>query len=80
ARAQASPAMLSRGAYERLAIPGEKTPVTLYSNVAPGLFEGVVDKYMRDVHGNPICGTGANVPALTLERSGARAPAILAAE
>lgn len=92
ARAKASPAMLSRAAYEQLAQPGEKAPVALYSNVAPGLFEGVVDKYMRDVHGNPICGastpmasmspmtTGANQPALTFDRSGAHAPAILAAE
>ncbi|PYE28058.1 cytochrome bo3 quinol oxidase subunit 2 [Paraburkholderia silvatlantica] len=85
AQAKASPAMLSRAAYERLALPGEKTPVTLYSNVAPGLFDGVVGKYMRDVHGNPICGTvpsavpsavpGTGAPALTLNRS-----AILAAE
>lgn len=80
ARAQASPAVLSRGAYERLAIPGEKAPVALYSNVAPGLFEGVVGKYMRDVHGNPICGTPTTAPALTLDRSGAAAPATLAAE
>ncbi|WP_408734061.1 ubiquinol oxidase subunit II [Paraburkholderia bannensis] len=94
ARAKASPAMLSRGAYEQLAVPGEKAPVALYSNVAPGLFEGVVDKYMRDVHGNPICGTptgtnagagtGTGMPALTMtssvDRSGARAPAPLAAE
>lgn len=80
ARAKASPAVLSRGAYQQLAQPGEKAPVALYSNVAPGLFDGVVGQYMRDVHGNPICGTGANVPALTLERSGARAPATLAAE
>ncbi|HEY4805439.1 MAG TPA: ubiquinol oxidase subunit II [Paraburkholderia sp.] len=77
AQAKASPTMLSRAAYERLAQPGEKTPVTLYSNVAPGLFDGVVGKYMRDVHGNPICGTvpSASAPALTLNRS-----AILAAE
>ncbi|QGZ63213.1 ubiquinol oxidase subunit II [Paraburkholderia acidisoli] len=89
ARAKASPAMLSRGAYEQLAQPGEKAPVALYSNVAPGLFEGVVGKYMRDVHGNPICGTGAPMasmststakPALTFDRSGTHAPAILAAE
>ncbi|MCP3726672.1 ubiquinol oxidase subunit II [Paraburkholderia sp. CNPSo 3272] len=88
AQAKASPTMLSRAAYERLALPGEKTPVTIYSNVAPGLFDGVVGKYMRDVHGNPICGTvpavpgtvpgivpGTGAPALTLNRS-----AILAAE
>ncbi|HTR07566.1 MAG TPA: ubiquinol oxidase subunit II [Paraburkholderia sp.] len=77
ARAKASPAMLSRAAYEQLAQPGEKAPVTLYSNVAPGLFEGVVGKYMRDVHGNPICGTvaGVSTPALTLNHR-----AILAAE
>ncbi|PVX60020.1 cytochrome bo3 quinol oxidase subunit 2 [Paraburkholderia unamae] len=81
AQAKASPTMLSRAAYERLAQPGEKTPVTLYSNVAPGLFDGIVGKYMRDVHGNPICGAvpnatpGTGAPALTLNRS-----AILAAE
>ena len=77
ARAKASPDMLSRSAYEKLAQPGEKAPVTFYSNVAPGLYEGVVDKYMRDVHGNPICGTGAgaDTPALTFNRT-----ATLAAE
>jgi cytochrome o ubiquinol oxidase subunit II len=87
ARAKASPAKLSRSAYEQLAQPGEKAPVALYSYVAPDLFEGVVDKYMRDVHGNPICGApGTPAPALTLDRSGARVsatratPATLAAE
>ncbi|SDD02375.1 ubiquinol oxidase subunit II [Paraburkholderia lycopersici] len=78
AQAKASPTMLSRAAYEQLARPGEKAPVTRYSNVAPGLFDGVVGKYMRDVHGNPICGTvpgAGSTPALTLNRS-----AILAAE
>ena len=67
ARAKASPAVLSRSAYETLAQPGEKTPVTLYSGVAPDLFEGVVGKYMRDVYGNPIC--GAIAPPPTLSRS-----------
>jgi cytochrome o ubiquinol oxidase subunit II len=67
ARAKASPAVLSRSAYQTLAQPGEKAPVALYSHVAPDLFESVVDKYMRDVYGNPICGAAA--PPLTLSRS-----------
>jgi cytochrome o ubiquinol oxidase subunit 2 len=73
ARAKASPEALSNMAYAQLAQPSDKTPVTLYSNVAPGLFEGVVGKYMRDSHGNPICGTGAG--ARTFDRTGGLAPA-----
>jgi cytochrome o ubiquinol oxidase subunit II len=65
ARAKASPATLSLAAYQTLAKPGEKAPVTLYSSVAPGLFEGAVNKYMRDVYGNPICGSAAPPPTLS---------------
>nr|WP_322011690.1 ubiquinol oxidase subunit II [Paraburkholderia sp. J12] len=78
ARAKASPEHLDVAAYTRLAQPGEKAPVTLYSGVVPGLFDGVANKYMRDANGNPICGAG--VPAFTLDRRGARAGATLAAE
>lgn len=89
ANAKASPNVLSRGAYERLAVPSEtgekgekeaKAPVTIYSNVAPGLFEGIVDKYMRDAHGNPICGTATNAQPLTPDARGAHAPGLIAAE
>ncbi|MFX1675465.1 ubiquinol oxidase subunit II [Paraburkholderia sp. A2WS-5] len=78
ARAKASPAVLSRSAYIQLAQPGEKALVAFYSNIAPGLFDGVVGQYMRGVHGNPICGSGTGVngmngvnnPALTRDPRG----------
>ena len=63
ARAKASPGTLSNAAYATLAQPGVKAPVALYSGVAPGLFESVVDKYMRDANGNPICTTPATLAA-----------------
>ncbi|MFC5432026.1 ubiquinol oxidase subunit II [Paraburkholderia denitrificans] len=78
ARAKASRVPLTNAAYAHLAQPGEKTPVTLYSSVAPDLFESVVNKYMLDVHGNPICGTGTG--AHVFDRTGGSTPANLAAE
>ncbi|SDH11340.1 cytochrome bo3 quinol oxidase subunit 2 [Paraburkholderia steynii] len=57
ARAKASPQALDVTAYDSLQQPSKKNPVTLYSNVAPGLFDGIVYQYMRDAAGRPICTT-----------------------
>ncbi|GJH00576.1 ubiquinol oxidase subunit II [Paraburkholderia terrae] len=57
ARAKASPQALDVAAYDSLQQPSRKNPVTLYSNVAPGLFDGIVYQYMRDAAGRPICTT-----------------------
>nr|WP_224099410.1 ubiquinol oxidase subunit II [Paraburkholderia caribensis] len=57
ARAKASPQSLDVTAYDSLQQPSRKNPVTLYSNVAPGLFDGIVYQYMRDAAGRPICTT-----------------------
>ncbi|WP_109477474.1 ubiquinol oxidase subunit II [Paraburkholderia sp. C35] len=57
AHAKASPQALDVTTYDRLQQPSKKNPVTLYSNVAPGLFDGVVYQYMRDASGKPICTT-----------------------
>jgi cytochrome o ubiquinol oxidase subunit 2 len=45
-RAQASPLKLDNPAYNALEKPSEKNAVAVYSNVEPGLFEGVVARYM----------------------------------
>jgi cytochrome o ubiquinol oxidase subunit II len=78
AHAKASSTHLDVANYTILAQPSQKTPVTLYSNVTPGLFEGVANKYMRDANGNPICVSG--VPSFTLDRTGGHKAATLAAE
>jgi cytochrome o ubiquinol oxidase subunit II len=78
ARAKAAPQALDTATYEVLAQPGPKAPVTLYSRVAPGLFDGVVERYMRGNARNPMCGTRA--PALSLEPNGGQTSATLAAE
>ncbi|MEI6002715.1 ubiquinol oxidase subunit II [Paraburkholderia bengalensis] len=57
ARAKASPQALSVAAYDVLQQPSRKNPVALYSNVAPGLFDGIAFQYMRDASGRPICTT-----------------------
>jgi cytochrome o ubiquinol oxidase subunit 2 len=57
ARAKTSPQALDVTAYDSLQQPSKKNPVTLYSNVAPGLFDGIVYQYMRDAAGRPICTT-----------------------
>lgn len=78
ARAKAAPRVLDNPTYAALAQPGTKTPVTLYSNVAPGLFDDVAGQYMRGTARNPMCGT--RVSALSPESNRGRTPAILAAE
>jgi cytochrome o ubiquinol oxidase subunit 2 len=57
AHAKASPKALDVAAYDVLQQPSRKNAVTLYSNVAPGLFDGIVYQYMRDASGRPICTT-----------------------
>jgi cytochrome o ubiquinol oxidase subunit 2 len=45
-KAKASPLSLDKAAYKSLAQPSIKNPVADYTNVAPGLFEGIVNQYM----------------------------------
>jgi cytochrome o ubiquinol oxidase subunit II len=45
-RAKASPLSLDNAAYKSLEQPSVKNPVAVYTNVAPGLFEGIVNRYM----------------------------------
>jgi cytochrome o ubiquinol oxidase subunit II len=78
ARAKAAPHALDTATYEALAQPGPKAPVTLYSGVAPGLFDDIVERYMRGTARDPMCGTRA--PALSLEPTGGHTSATLAAE
>ncbi len=44
------PLALDRNAYRSLAQPSIKDPVTLYSSVAPGLFDDIVNHYMSGPH------------------------------
>ena len=45
-RARASGNVLDEQAYRALEQPSSKDPVTIYANVSPRLFQGVVDQYM----------------------------------
>jgi cytochrome o ubiquinol oxidase subunit 2 len=45
-QAKASPLSLDNATYKSLEQPSIKNPVAVYTNVAPGLFEGVVNRYM----------------------------------
>jgi cytochrome o ubiquinol oxidase subunit II len=78
ARAKAAPQTLDTATYTALSQPGPKAPVTLYSGVAPHLFDDIVDRYMRGTARDPMCGTHA--PTLSLEPTGGQTPATLAAE
>src|ERR1700737_290817 len=78
ARAKQSSLSLSKTDYQALEQPSSKTQVTLYSGVAPGLFDDVVGQYMSGTARNPTCGTSS--PALSYERNGAQSPSTLAAE
>ena len=42
-----APQQLDQATYQALAKPSEDTPVTYYSSVKPGLFQGIVGKYMN---------------------------------
>jgi cytochrome o ubiquinol oxidase subunit II len=44
-KAKASPLSLDNAAYKSLEQPSVKNPVAVYTNVAPGLFEGIVNQY-----------------------------------
>lgn len=78
ARARQSPLDLSEASYQTLRQPSDKSPVTLYASVAPGLFDRVVAHYVPDEARNPICGTKA--PALSREHASAHPRAAMAAE
>lgn len=41
-----SPRVLDRAEYNRLARPSENTPATFYRTVEPGLYNGIISKYM----------------------------------
>ena len=47
---RAGPAGQAGAAYAALAEPSSKVPVSYYSEVAPGLFAGVIAKYRGDNH------------------------------
>ena len=78
ARAKQSPLSLNKSAYEALAKPSQKDPVTVYARVAPGLFDGVVGQYMQGAARDPMCGTAQT--ALSVEPVGAQLPVHQAAE
>jgi cytochrome o ubiquinol oxidase subunit II len=78
AHAKQSPLSLDKATYAALAKPSEKEPVSVYARVAPGLFDGVVDQYMRGAARDPVCGTAQT--ALSVESAGAQSPVHQAAE
>lgn len=45
-QARQSPLTLDSTTYHALAKPTDKNPVTIYTNVVPGLFDGIVNQYM----------------------------------
>lgn len=55
AEAKRSSTPLTASVYRALEQPSTKDPVTLYSSVAPALFAGTVDKYMKAT--DPVCRT-----------------------
>ncbi|WP_420997705.1 ubiquinol oxidase subunit II [Cupriavidus sp. 30B13] len=71
AQAKQAAQPLDEKTYRALERPSSKDPVTLYSSVAPALFAGVVDKYMKG--GDPVC--RANSPA-TLETASEPPPTL----
>jgi cytochrome o ubiquinol oxidase subunit II len=78
ARAKQSPLSLDKAAYQALTKPSQKDPVTVYARVTPGLFENVVDQYMKGAAHDPMCGTAKT--ALTVEPARAQLPVHQAAE
>lgn len=82
ARAKASPLSLDKAAYGVLAQPAAKVPVALYRAVEPGLFDDVVNQYMRGTPRDPMCGpANAALPhANSPERARAQQPAHAATE
>jgi cytochrome o ubiquinol oxidase subunit 2 len=49
-QARKSPLTLTSDVYRSLAEPSIKNPVAVYTNVAPGLFDAIVDRYMPGRH------------------------------
>nr|WP_268957960.1 ubiquinol oxidase subunit II [Paraburkholderia piptadeniae] len=81
ARARASRQVLDVPAYDVLQQPSRKVAATLYSSVAPGLFDGIVNQYMRDASGNPICTTGATgMTGMSVKPAGLPSHAALVSE
>jgi cytochrome o ubiquinol oxidase subunit 2 len=82
ARAKQSSVTLDKATYQALEKPSEKNPVTLYSNVAPRLFDDVVDQYMKAGARDPICASDKVAPSIASsdERTGAKSPAHQAME
>ncbi|MGF6606995.1 cytochrome o ubiquinol oxidase subunit 2 [Paraburkholderia sp. WSM4175] len=88
ARAKQSGQTLDTATYTALEQPSQKNPVALYASVMPGLFDNVVNRYMRGPSGDPRCGSGpagtgtagTGPAAISYERQGAQSPAILAAK
>jgi cytochrome o ubiquinol oxidase subunit 2 len=78
AKARQSPLNLTQASYQVLRQPGNKSPVTIYASVAPGLFDQVVAQYLRGAARNPVCGTDAS--AVSQEHADAHPRAAMAAE
>ncbi|MEW5834780.1 MAG: ubiquinol oxidase subunit II [Pseudomonadota bacterium] len=65
AKVKSQATTLDSSTYDALAKPSEKNPVTYYSHVSPGLFAGVIGKYMGDTPlGGQCAGTQTQVAAL----------------
>jgi cytochrome o ubiquinol oxidase subunit 2 len=56
AQARRSPLALDKAAYAQLARPGAGDPARVYASVSPGLFDDVVDQFMRAAGGGAMCG------------------------
>ena len=66
-QARKSPLKLDKAAYGTLEQSSHGHPVAVYTGVATGLFDGVVNKYMHDKHGHAvaeICTTPSKVVSM----------------
>ncbi|WP_083966064.1 ubiquinol oxidase subunit II [Dyella thiooxydans] len=74
AKVKAQAKTLDTSTYEALAKPSEKNPVAYYGQVSPGLFAGVIGKYMGDTPvGGQCAGKQAQVAALPSNHTHAKA-------
>jgi cytochrome o ubiquinol oxidase subunit 2 len=81
AQAKQSSLTLNKATYRLLTQPSIKAPVSIYSGVAQGLFDDIVDQYMRGNGANAMCRTPSTAESpLPNKRIGAQLPATLAAE
>jgi cytochrome o ubiquinol oxidase subunit 2 len=74
AQARRSPLKLDQPVYDALAQPSEKNPVTVYATVAPGLFDGIVNRYI------PETGSGSMAMPMPTSMHGAMSSMAPAAE